>query len=78
MAQLTVYLDDRTRTRIEVAARKARTSVSQWVKEQLTAALENRWPADYFELLGSLADSDLKRPPELDAGDDIPREPVSS
>jgi hypothetical protein len=64
MAQLTIYLDDDTRKRIETAARQAQVSVSQWVKDRLTQALEASWPANYFDLFGSLADSDLVRPPQ--------------
>jgi len=62
MAQLTVYLDEKTRRRIERAAREGDVSVSQWVKDKLTQALERDWPAGYFDLFGSLKDSDLARP----------------
>lgn len=62
MAQLTVYLDEKTRRRIERAAREGDVSVSQWVKDKLTQALERDWPAGYFDLFGSLKDGDLVRP----------------
>jgi len=38
--------------------------------------MEADWPEGYFELLGSLSDEDLERPPELDPEDDLPREPL--
>jgi len=72
MAQLTVYIDEGTRAGIEAAARSAGVSVSRWVKEKLTHALNARWPEGYFDRLGSLSAEDLQRPeqPEfiLDAG----------
>lgn len=74
MAQLTVYLDEKTRRRIERAAREGDVSVSQWVKEKLTQALERDWPAGYFDILGSLKDSDLARPPQPPLSSDAPRE----
>ena len=76
MAQLTVYIDDETRQRIEVAARRADVSVSQWVKKRLASALENEWPEGYFELFGALRGADLERPPQGRAGDDARREPI--
>jgi plasmid stability protein len=76
MAQLTVYIDDDTRKRIEVAARRANTSVSQWVKERLSSALETEWPNRYFELLGALKGVNIERAPQLRPEDDVNREPV--
>jgi len=76
MAKLTVYIDDETRRRIAIAAKRADTSVSQWVKERLSSALETEWPDGYFELLGSLAGVGIERPPQLRPDDDVPRESV--
>lgn len=73
MSQLTVYIDDKTREKIEVAARQAEISVSQWVKNRLSTALETEWPQGYFEVLGSLDDGDLERPPGPPREDDIVR-----
>lgn len=73
MAQLTIYLDDETRERIEKAAREADTSLSRWVKERLVRALDTEWPDGYFELLGSLSDVDLERPPQPPADADLER-----
>lgn len=73
MAQLTVYIDDETRRRIETAARQARVSVSQWVKDRLATALATEWPDGYFDLLGRLHGSGLDRPAQS-PGDDAGRE----
>ena len=74
MAQLTVYIDEKTRRRIEKAAREGDVSVSQRVKEKLTDALERDWPAGYFDLLGTLKDSDLARPEQPPLASDVSRE----
>jgi hypothetical protein len=59
---MTIYIDAETARRVERAARKTGASVSAWVKERLTEALDDRWPPRYFDLFGKLADSELKRP----------------
>lgn len=74
MAQLTLYLDDDTRKRVEVAASREQVSVSRWVKDRLQRALDGEWPPGYFKLLGSLSKSDLERPLELSQADDLCRE----
>ena len=76
MSQLTLYLDDATRARIERAARRADTSVSQWVKERLVEALERTWPSDYAALFGALADSDIARPRQPSLSNDLPRKRI--
>ena len=76
MAQLTVYIDNETPLRIEIAAKRAKTSVSQWVKERLSSALETEWPEGYFEWLGALKEVDLERPAQPRSEDDLPREPA--
>lgn len=72
MAQVTIYLDDETLKRVERAAKKTGTSISAWVKGRLVTSLDDDWPAGYFDLLGSLADSDLERPKPSPARD-VPR-----
>jgi hypothetical protein len=74
MAQLTIYLDDESLHRIESAAGRENSSVSKWVKNRLIRSLEDQWPADYYQLLGSLADSDLERPSDPAPSADSPRE----
>jgi hypothetical protein len=76
MAQLTIYVDARTRDKIHAAARRANESVSTWVKDRLERAIAREWPAGYFELFGSLADTDLERPAQPSPGDDRAREPL--
>ena len=75
MAQLTVYIDDETRKKIETAAKRAGTSVSLWVKRRLSNALETEWPDGYFDCLGALEDARLERP-ESPRGNDLRRDPI--
>ncbi len=62
MARLTIYIDKQTKKSIEIAARRAETSVSRWARERLQDVFDTEWPEGYFELLGALSDSDLERP----------------
>jgi hypothetical protein len=74
MAQLTIYMDDESIRRIEDAAVRENSSVSGWVKKRLLQSLEDHWPSGYFELLGTLGQEDLQRPPQPDFSLDAPRE----
>ena len=74
MSQLTVYIDENTLKKINLAAKKEGESVSKWVKKRLEESLERGWPKGYFEWLGSLKDVDIKEPEELDWKSDAPRE----
>jgi hypothetical protein len=76
MAQMTIYLDDETAARVERAARTAKSSVSAWIKERLTEALDERWPAGYFDLFGSLKDAGLERPAQPEPHTDAKRDPL--
>lgn len=52
MSQLTIYLDDSTLKKVSRAAQSEKSSVSLWVKKQLTRALKSAWPEGYFDLYG--------------------------
>ena len=73
MSQLTIYLDRETEKKIKAAARRAKSTVSSWVKNTLNEALETTWPKDFFTLYGSLSSAGIKRPRELRFEDDAPR-----
>ena len=76
MAQLTIYLDERTLKKISAAARRSRESVSRWVKSRLAREIETGWPPGYFDLFGCLADTDFKRPSQGDFSTDVRRKPL--
>ena len=56
MAQLAIYLDEDTASRLDAAARKAGKSRSAWVRELVSERLEDRLPDWWFDLLGTLED----------------------
>jgi hypothetical protein len=71
MAQLTIYLDEKSGQLIEKAARRESVSLSRWAREKLLlAAGAPAWPASYSELLGSLDDASFVPPPEMPPGKD--------
>lgn len=73
MAQLTIYLDEKTQLKAKNAAKRANCSLSQWAREQLSAAADagQSWPEGYFDLFGSVQDPSFKEveaiEPELDS-----------
>ncbi|MEZ4753118.1 MAG: hypothetical protein R3A13_02270 [Bdellovibrionota bacterium] len=74
MAQLTIYLDEKTRTSIGMRAKMENVSVSQWVKEKIKTALNEDWPQSFVDQLGKLKAEDLERPKQPDLCDDATRE----
>jgi hypothetical protein len=73
MAHINIYVDEDTRRKIRAAARREKSSLSKWVCKTLKRALENAWPEGYFDVLGSLSGSDLRRPDQGRFEDDAPR-----
>ncbi len=74
MPQLNLYIDDDLLKKIESAAKMADTSISRWVRNRLIGAMGETWPEGYFGVFGSLAETDLARPPQGELSDDAPRE----
>jgi hypothetical protein len=76
MAQITLYLDDETETRMRAAAKAAGLSQSRWVSELIREKTSDEWPASVACLVGAWAD--LPTVEELRRGEpcDAPREPV--
>jgi len=74
MAQLTIYLPDNILKKISSLAKSESESVSSWVKNKLLSSIEDTWPENYFDLFGSLKDSDISRPKELNFKNDSKKE----
>jgi hypothetical protein len=76
MAQITLYLDDETETKMRAAAKAAGLSQSRWVSELIREKTADEWPEAVARLAGAWAD--LPTVEELRSGqpDDAPREPV--
>jgi len=74
MAQLTLYLDQETVSKMRQAAESEGLSQSQWVARLIRARLETQWPQAVRDLAGAWPEL-----PEADElrrglGDDTPRE----
>jgi len=74
MPQVSLYFDDRLVQVVTERARRDKLSVSKYVSTILYQHIDDQWPDQFLESLGSLSGSDLARPsqpvPELD----VPRE----
>ena len=74
MAQITIYMDEKTLKKVEVAARKEHDSVSKWIKKRIIKDLESTWPPKFFELFGALKDETFVRPAQPNWSDDRKRQ----
>ena len=57
MPQVSLYIDEATLKRIEVAAKTERLSLSKYVSRKLRASLEDQWPEHFDELFGAITDN---------------------
>ncbi len=74
MPQLSLYIDQETLKKIELAAKKEKVSISQWVKGKLQSSFEKKWPDNYFQLYGSIDDESFQKPDSLNFKNDSKRE----
>lgn len=72
MPQVSLYIDESTLKRIELAAKTERLSLSKYVSQKLRASLDDQWPEHYHELFGAISDATFRVDPVR--GDDAPRE----
>ena len=77
MAQVTIYVDEKTLRRIQTAAHQEHDSVSKWVKKRIIHSLGKKWPEGFFDLFGALSgEASFEPPAELDWGLDRKRPAV--
>ena len=57
MPQLTLYLDEKTLTRVKQRAREAGVSQSRWVRDLIRNAMGVDWPGLVREIAGSWPDA---------------------
>jgi hypothetical protein len=74
MPQLSLYLDQETLKKIELAAKKEKVSISHWVKSKLQSSFDKKWPDNFFQLYGSIKDESLNKPDSLSLKNDSKRE----
>ena len=59
MAQITLYIDDATQTKLREAAAQRKVSQSQFVADLIRRATANAWPPEALALFGSIPDFPL-------------------
>jgi hypothetical protein len=74
MAQVTLYMDEDTLSRVRKAAEAAGVSVSAWVAELVRERTRNEWPPEVAELAGAWPDFPLAGEIRAGEGQDSPRE----
>lgn len=73
MPQISLYIDKETLVKVEKAAHREQLSISKWVGKHIKDAVENHYPADFFDLFGSIRDDSFTvEPPRF--SDEIERE----
>lgn len=76
MGQITIYLDEETKTLMDVAVRKSGISQSKWVAEAVRARVRGEWPRSVAALAGSWADFPSAEELRKGRGSDAGREPL--
>ena len=56
MPQVSLYIDEATLRRIEIAAKTEKLSLSKYVSMKLRKSLADEWPQRYDELFGAIED----------------------
>lgn len=74
MAQVTIYLDDETESKVKKAAESAGMSVSRWIATVLRDRSDNSWPPEVLALIGAWPDFPSLEELRAGYGPDIERE----
>lgn len=74
MPQVSLYLNDKTYAKVRRAAEAEAMSVSKWVAEKLTHAMDEDWPEGFDKLFGSITDESFQAPKRESFASDAARE----
>lgn len=74
MPQLSLYIDENTLKKIELAAKIENTSISRLVVKKLNESFKDKWPENFDKLFGSITDNTFDIPNELNYESDIEKE----
>ena len=74
MPQVSLYIDQNTLKKLEIAAKREKVSISHWVKERIETSLSTDWPKDFFDLWGSVQDDTFRAPSRQEFKSDATRE----
>ncbi len=56
MPQLSLYVDDKTLRKLEIAAEIEHISISKYAVRKLNESMDSKWPDNYADLYGSISD----------------------
>jgi hypothetical protein len=74
MPQISLNIDQIVFEKIKKIAEQKKTSVSDWVEDNIKKTLGNDYPNDFFELFGAINDDTFVEPIEIDQKYDVQRE----
>jgi len=74
MPQVSLYIDQVLYMEIKIIAEKKNTSISRVVNGMIKENVENSWPDEFFDSLGTIDDETFDVPEELPWALDSPRE----
>ncbi len=60
MPQLSLYIDENTLKKIELAAKLEKISISKYVVSKLNESMYNAWPKNYKDLYGAINDDSFR------------------
>lgn len=73
MAQISLYIDQKTYALLEDAARRQHSSISKWVGDLVRERVSPVYPPHFSELFGSIGDDSFHEPEDIPYGSDLTR-----
>ena len=74
MPQLSLYIDENTLKKIELAAKIEKISISKLVVKKLNESFQDKWPENFEKLFGSITDKRFDVPERMTSENDLKRE----
>ena len=74
MPQLSLYIDEITLKKIELAAKIENLSISKYVVNKINDVINDTWPAQFDKLFGSITDETFGEINTIPLSEDIARE----
>jgi hypothetical protein len=74
MPQISLDIDQGILEKVEKIAKQKKTSVSNWIEDNIKKTLGNDYPNDFFELFGAINDDTFIVPIEIDQKYNLQRE----
>ncbi len=74
MGQVTIYLNDETELKMQLAAKAMKISKSKWISKIIEQKVSTEWPMNVREMAGSWKDFPDQKELRSSCGEDIPQE----